>query len=470
MTEQDDTYFLELWNDFLEGELQEPQMVELRELLESDERLLQVAADSYQLHRLLGVHYAEASSMQSEQREAFVRATMKRLPTDSERFVGQVMHDLRPSKQTEKSRSALMKWSALSLVTSLGLLIAAGIFWWRAQQEHTIASITGLSGSMIWTGDGGRVVSNPEVGTRLGGGSLEGLAPSSWVELTFDDGSKITLSGNSQLTYSEIEQKQLHLREGNLTADVAKQPEGRPMLIHTRSAKLEVLGTQFNVEAGLSSTILDVNEGEVQLTRTVDKESVHVSAQQRAVASIEHVLQPKQSPNFVETWQSHLELGPEETFGKWSPASADAVASLKAIPFVFEPEGSGKSVTLFLAATSVSRGDSPPVLLQPNAAFRLQGNLKPGKELFFGFQVHKPNGEFAGKFLSRSKPTWADPANPEKFEAVMELDGFKLDPSLAPYAERLPKTPAGLIITGCWCFTFEQHGLELQQAELTPSP
>ncbi|MEM7559698.1 MAG: FecR family protein [Planctomycetota bacterium] len=473
MSESDETRFAELWNDFLEGELSEDGMLELRELLESDEGFLKLAADSYQVHRMLGFQASESSGAANQRREAFVRETMKKLPASSEDFVEEVMQDLagaspRNDVAESKSRRSWLTWAPLA--ASLLLAVSAGFFWLNTPKEQTIAEITGMSGEMQWTGDGGRVVSNLDVGAKIGGGTLEGLAPSSWVELTFDDGSQVTLSGNSMLTFSDLGQKKLYLRQGNLTANVAKQPKGRAMLIHTRSALLEVLGTQFNVEAGLSETVLDVSEGEVQLTRTIDKESVHVSAQQRAVASVEHVLEPKQSPNFVENWTSQLELGPKETFGKWMPADKENAARLKAIPFVVKDEGSDKSVTIFLAATAVSQGDSPPVLLQPNSSFEVRGNLEPGKDLFFGFQIHRPNGDFAGKFLAMSKPTWEDPDNPSSFSATFDTAEFRLDPTLQRYASRLPKSPAGFIVTSCWCFTFGQDGLELKQAEIIPSP
>ena len=47
--------FVELWNDFLEGELGECGIAELRALVAADARLLKLAADSYQTHRLLGL-------------------------------------------------------------------------------------------------------------------------------------------------------------------------------------------------------------------------------------------------------------------------------------------------------------------------------------------------------------------------------------------------------------------------------
>ena len=129
--------------------------------------------------------------------------------------------------------------------------------------DSSIAKITGLSGALIWTGDRGQIVRDITVGTELAGGTIEGLAPDSWFELQFRDGSTVTISGTSLLTFADIGQKTMRLREGRLSANVEPQPDGKPMLIHTRSAVLKVLGTQFDIEASLASTVLTVSEGKV---------------------------------------------------------------------------------------------------------------------------------------------------------------------------------------------------------------
>ena len=73
-----------------------------------------------------------------------------------------------------------------------------------------------------------------QVGTVLGGGTLEALSADSWMSLEFRDGSAVTVSGPTTLTIAENGQKQLHLREGSLFAKVARQSNGRPMLIRTQ--------------------------------------------------------------------------------------------------------------------------------------------------------------------------------------------------------------------------------------------
>ena len=79
--------FAELWTDYLEGELDESGVAELRALLASDASLLKLAADLYQTHRLLALVVEESPARQDE----FVREVLSRLPEDADQFVSGVM-------------------------------------------------------------------------------------------------------------------------------------------------------------------------------------------------------------------------------------------------------------------------------------------------------------------------------------------------------------------------------------------
>ena len=103
-------------------------------------------------------------------------------------------------------------------------------------EDKTIATVIGVDGPLQWTGSGGQVRSDLSVGMKLPGGTIDGVSPDSWFSLQFDDGSVIVTSGNSMLAFSDLGQKVLHLKAGRLSADVTPQPDGSPMLIHTRSA------------------------------------------------------------------------------------------------------------------------------------------------------------------------------------------------------------------------------------------
>lgn len=468
----DENHFWELWSDFLEGELDDTGLAELQHRITSDEHLLKMAADSFELHRLLGLNAAE----EPEQRESFIRQTMSLLPQERQGFVQSVMRGIQPAAEERAGSSPVRQRRKMWQAVSLALLTVAGgiglmfLLW---PKSTNIAKITGLSGSVLWTGDGGLVDHNLALGSRLGGGTLEGLGPNAWVELTFDDQSKVTLSGKGLLTFSAQERKQLYLREGNMTADIAPQPDGKALLIHTRSAELEVLGTRFSVEAEMASTTLNVNHGSVRVRRLTDGQQVDVPAQHLLVTSAETQLVPEKVPDFTDRWQSNLALGPIDTLGNWVPATAQSAARLRAIPFVYKPPGSGteeRSMTLYLAALPVSQGDKQPVVLRSESEFRIVGSLKAPCQLYFGFQVHRTDGQFAGKFLAEQAIPADSSDDLERFEIVLPIGDFQLDPSLANLKDRLPASPVGLVVSGCWCFTLTSQDLELQQVSLTPAP
>ncbi len=332
----------------------------------------------------------------------------------------------------------------------------------------SIARITGLSGSLIWTGDRGEIEPKVKIGTELAGGTIEGMAPDSWFELQFHDGSKVMISGTSMLTFADAGQKQLRLREGRLSADVVPQPAGKPMLIHTRTALLSVLGTQFEVEAGLISTALNVSEGKVRIRRLSDGSEVDVPAQHLVIADGERDLTPERVPNSVNRWSSQLHLRAGH-YGKWLPAEDGRPASLKAIPLV---PPNAPHVTLHLAGLSVGRPDDSQVVVEPGARFVVRGRLDIDARVFFGIRVSYPNGEFAGMFrgdLSEQQPLAAR-GEEGQFEEIYELRNFTLDPAVHDKREQLAAKPDDLVLDGVWAFTHtgSPSGLVLTEVELVP--
>lgn len=121
--------FEQLWTDFLEGDLtDEPELSELRQLLEADESLVVLAADLYQTHRLLGL--AATSSSSETTAEAFVQDTMAHLPKTSEGFAGEVMTKITSPATLSKKNPANVAgllfryggWAAAALLM-LGLFL-----------------------------------------------------------------------------------------------------------------------------------------------------------------------------------------------------------------------------------------------------------------------------------------------------------------------------------------------------------
>ena len=336
------------------------------------------------------------------------------------------------------------------------------------EADSSIARITRLSGALIWTGDRGQIVRDISIGTELAGGTIEGMAPDSWFELQFNDKSTVMISGTSMLTFADSGQKILRLREGRLSADVMPQPQDRPMLVHTRTALLKVLGTQFDVEAELTSTALNVREGKVRIRRLSDGSEVDVPAEHLSVADGERELTPERVSQSVNEWRTDFQ-NKRECYGKWQPATNDSPASVKAIPLV--PPGA-PHVTLHLAGISVDRSDGSPVVIESGSRFLVKGRLQHDAAVHFGIRVAHPNGEFAGMFrgdLHDQQPP-AERNEAGVFEEVYELTNFTVDPAVWDKRDELAPRPDGLVLTGVWAFTHTESsaGLELTEVELLP--
>ena len=252
---------------------------------------------------------AESESLQQELRKsAEARATFQRFAqldavlreaADTE-SVGSISQASASSVSAPTPIPATTRYArallAIAAVIVIGL--TATLYYQNVNKGRNIARITGMNGTLTWIGDGGQIVqgagsSQTETrwsnvlseGAELPGGTIEGMAPDSWFELEFHDGSTGMISGDSILTFSDERQKELRLKQGRFSADVRPQPEGKPMLIHTPAAVLEVIGTQFDVEAGPESTMLYVREGKVQIRRVGDGKTVDVPAGHRVVAA-----------------------------------------------------------------------------------------------------------------------------------------------------------------------------------------
>ncbi|MBG88722.1 MAG: hypothetical protein CMO80_17720 [Verrucomicrobiales bacterium] len=427
--------FKELWNDYLEGDLDETGFAELRKLMAADDARTPDAVEDFEVHRLLGLEAQDSEA----RHEAFVEETMASLPLPQEDFVGQVMGEI--PKQTE---GRVIQWIPnWALSAAAAVVVMTLISFFNNPQPKAIATISNMSGPALWTGDAGRVIEELGVGMPLSGGTLEGTSPKSWVELTFTDGSVVTLSGDSMLTFSELGQKELHLKRGGLTADV--QPQERPMLVHTRSATLTVLGTRFEVETELASTALNVSEGRVGIRRVSDGQSVEVAANHRVIAASDAELKPVRLSGPVHSWESDMSKGRQRMYGKWQPDTGVDGGRLWAIPYVTE-----QKKTIFTTSVPISRSRTP-VILESNSQVRVRGRLGNRSRVWVGLTLRQPNGDFAGRFQVVLP---ADKFAPnQEFELVIPLAEFELDPSLNHLRDKLATSLESLVVGSMWCHT-----------------
>jgi len=360
--------------------------------------------------------------------------------------------------------------SYLRPIMAMAALVVIGFFinFLMTQPVHkpvTIAKIKALSGSLVYTGDRGLVRKDLKEGDSLEGGTIEGMTPDAWFELEFADGSIVMISGNSMLTFSDDGQKKLRLKEGGLSANVNPQPKDKPMLVSTRTALFEVMGTRFSVDTEPTAATLRVSEGRVRATRLSDNLSVDVPAKHRVVASQDHELTPERLPDSISIWESRLERGAKGGNGDWVPAQGGEPTHLRAIPYTIDAKLDEQQRTIYTISTRVSRKDSPPVILKPGSRIRVQGKMDTPHAIWFGVTLRRLDGDFAGHFQIIVP---ADRFQPGKvFDVTLNPEEYHLDPSLKKWAAGLAKKPFDLKVGSVWCHSlWDSVGLQVRKMEI----
>lgn len=368
--------------------------------------------------------------------------------------------DMRNSGRARPGRkSRLAKWVWASVAAAAAVLIA-GIYFLHPGAEPQIATIIEMNGALVWTGDGGRVDRDLEEGQSLRGGTMETLSANSWVKFEFRDGSTVTMSGQSVLTITAREPKVLHLRRGSLSAGVTPQRPGNPMVIHTPTAQMEVLGTQFNLVAEPSSTMLTVNEGKVRVTRLSDGRTADVPADHQVVASAS--LGPDfnvtSRPVSVSTWRSNLPLG--ALHGRWIRETR----SLRAAPLLWRgsKKKKDKPVLLYIASLAASRGGRAPVELCGGAKFRIRGRIESAADsVLIGLTTRHLKGGLVGRYHAVRRAE-SFPSEGGEFDLEVRIEEFTPDEP-----GRQPDSPIGLDLLEWWCLTINKDaGLSVIDAEL----
>lgn len=298
------------------------------------------------------------------------------------------------------------RWRRAMVLTAIAaaLVLFLGGAWLFSQRgERGIVRITEIGGAVRWTGAGGEVREMPEKGDSLPGGLLETISDDSTLTFTFADGTRLTLLGRSTVAVSDDGQKAVHLRSGSLSADVRPQPAGRPLLIHTPTARLEVLGTRFEVDSDESNTRLAVNEGRVRLTRLMDGRSAEVPAQHETIASLsgaEMRVTPRREPQVL--WRSQLGSGPADTQGRWLPAEGERPARLATEP-VFLPKSGRGPVTIHRVGFSVPWQDRANVQVRPGSRVRVHGHADQPATLEVMMACMKAAGGYSGNWFAQHR-------------------------------------------------------------------
>jgi len=478
-----DERFVELWNDYLEGELGESGIAELRSLVAADDRLLKLAADSYQTHRLLGLLADESQARQ----DAFVRETLTRLPSNDERFVGDVMQHLandrsregdtdhslslpeRPSSFAERKPTLRTSQRALTSTVAIVVLVLlpACAFAFVSTGKPRVARVSKVTGSSQFFGSNGKTENSLSSGAFLvAGDTLETRSCDAWVTFDLMDGPTLTIAGHSTLRilHAEADEKRFELMQGSLWISPGERQVAKRLVIQTPTALFEARDAMLNLQTSSSETIVRVHAGSARVTQRLDGRVVEVSAGHQVTAALggKASLDVIPQPQPIDSWSCHLTQGPEVILGHWLPPTENERARLGASPLLW-PLPDRDPVMLYAVAIAAWKSSDRPVLLRADSWLRFRGRTERPQTVRFGFSAQKMYGVFAGKFETNVASESLGPAG-ETWEVELPLANFRpLHPHLASSAD-------GLELTDVYALTIEvDAGLEITHIELIPN-
>ncbi len=107
-------------------------------------------------------------------------------------------------------------------------------------------------------------------------------APAQWQQINLEDGSQLTLSGNSAVDLSfNGQQRQVRLLRGEILVQVAHDA-ARPFTVVTDDGQMRALGTRFTVKRETQGTLLSMLDSKVAARAASHHDDVQVSAGEQA--------------------------------------------------------------------------------------------------------------------------------------------------------------------------------------------
>ena len=104
------------------------------------------------------------------------------------------------------------------------------------------------------------------------------------ARITWNDSTVTQFKDKTEAFFNLKNGKVITLNSGKFQAQVTKQPPNMPMIVHTPSSSVTVLGTRFRLKVNKEQSLLEVDRGAVELKNLMG-ESLVVKAHQYAVAS-----------------------------------------------------------------------------------------------------------------------------------------------------------------------------------------
>jgi len=245
------------------------------------------AEESETLLRLLGsdpaalTEFVRAMDLHAELRKVFSEGKGSR----------EALHEIR---QTKKFRA----WRIWGSMAAAAAVVAVVCFSWlspaRPKSVARLETVAGRARLIAPAGPPEEVGPGREI---LAGQGLETVGDGR-ATVKLPDGTLLDLRARTRVEdFAQGGENRIVLTQGRLSAEVARQPAGRPMIFETVHGEAKVLGTSLSLavdaDGGAGSTRLEVTQGLVRLTRRHVGYSVEVAAGHYAVIARERAPEAK---------------------------------------------------------------------------------------------------------------------------------------------------------------------------------
>lgn len=374
-----------------------------------------------------------------------------------------------PGRRTSAQGGGKVPWLRVviaSLVVAAcaaagGMLVAPRIGAMLQRTRRPTVEVVSVAGSASWRG-GGELLTSVAAGDALKDGvvSLEGAA--AYIQLRYADGTIVTVVGNATLEFGERRQKLLVLRQGALSIDARPQPPGRPMVIRTPSAEVEVVGTVFSISVDDRATQLGVEEGSVRMRRLADGKVVEVPQRQVATATLDSAapLSVGSPVALPAVFRQACDMPPSLKWeGRWLPADADLPGRLRAVPRIAGRHPDGAPIVHH--GISIHAPDSGFVAFKSDSVVTIRCRMAMRETLRVMLNMRRPEGGFAGNFEAKVP---LDPADGDVDAAGWRTVAIPAR-NFLPIVAAHPRLTPGMIVSFIVVETFRSEA-ELEVEEL----
>ncbi|MBA4189244.1 MAG: hypothetical protein C0467_14705 [Planctomycetaceae bacterium] len=304
----------------------------------------------------------------------------------------------------QKPRIKRRKAYSVAIVAASVMILGMAAYWFSGgpafKDASPIAQVESLSGAVTWTANG-LPRSDLTLGGQLPAGTLTLEGESASAQIRFHDGTVLTAVRDVELDIlGDEKQKRVTIKRGAVSLNMAPQPVGRPMIIRTPTAEVEVDGKAFGLSVEAAGTQLNVQEGRVKMRRLADGQSIDVSGNESSFASLDCSadFKPKTPQAPPASVRVHFtEPSPPDWKGERLSAAGNDPFRVLAVPCIAGRRPDGTPV-IHHAMTVRGQNRQNLVTLRPDSVVSLIIRTESPVPLRIMLSVQQPGGAFGGNF------------------------------------------------------------------------